>query len=147
MDFVAINSSGYVDIIEINDPKVGILATYNGYLVKDRNNYVPSRYLGNTVAQVENYMFGLNADNKNAVNKIKNHFSDTGTPLPDTLRLKILNPHGLIIMDRSNTEDEEILNSIELLRRQYSHIVDIITYDDLIDRLCNIVDSLKCKDD
>ena len=46
-------------------------------------------------------------------------------------------------MGRSDTEDDEILDSIELLRRQYSHIVDIITYDDLIDRLHNVIESLK----
>ncbi|MBQ7701870.1 MAG: DUF4263 domain-containing protein [Candidatus Methanomethylophilaceae archaeon] len=143
VDFVVINSSGYIDIIEIKDPKVDILATYNGHLVRDRNNYVPSRYLGNTVAQVENYIFGLNKDNKKAIENIRKHFSNSGTSLPDTLSLKIVNPRGLIIMGRSNTEDEEISNSIELLRRQYSHIVDIVTYDDLIGRLHNIMNSLK----
>lgn len=142
VDFVAINSSGYIDIIEIKDPKINLLATYKGHLVKDHNNYVPSRYLGYTVAQVENYLFGLNMDGKTAIDNIKKHFYNTGMPLPDSLKLKILNPRGTIIMGRSDMEDDEILNSIELLRRQYSHIVDIVTYDDLLNRLRITIDSL-----
>ena len=145
VDFVAVNSSGYIDIIEIKDPKISLLATYNKDLIKDRNNYVPSRYLGNVVAQVENYIYGLNMDSSSAVDKIKERFSRSGGPLPDTLKLKVLNPRGFVIMGRSDTKDDEILNSIELLRRQYSHIVDIITYDDLIERLQNVIESLKCK--
>lgn len=145
VDFVVINSSGYIDIIEIKDPKINLLATYDDQLVEDRNNYIPSRYLGNVVAQVENYLFGLNTSNKTAIENIKKHFSKSGKPLPETLSLKILNPRGIIIMGRSNTNDPKILDSIELLRRQYVHIVDIITYDDLIDRLYNIIESLKYK--
>ena len=143
VDFVVVNSSGYIDIIEIKDPKIDLLATYNEHLVRNRNNYVPSRYLGNVVAQVENYLYGLNRNSTAAVDNIKKHFSESGKPLPDSLKLKVLNPRGIIIMGRSNTADDEILDSIELLRRQYSHIVDIITYDDLIDRLHNVIESLK----
>ena len=143
VDFVVVNSSGYIDIIEIKDPKIDLLATYNEHLVRNRNNYVPSRYLGNVVAQVENYLYGLNKNSTAAVDNIKKHFSESGKSLPDSLKLKVLNPRGIIIMGRSDTEDDEILDSIELLRRQYSHIVDIITYDDLIDRLHNVIESLK----
>lgn len=145
VDFVTVNSSGYIDIIEIKDPKVNILAIYNGHLVKDRNNYVPSRYLGNAVAQVENYIYGLNTNGRKAIENITKHFSKSGVTLPNTMELKILNPRGIIIMGRSDTNDKEILSSIELLRRQYSHIVDIITYDDLINRLRNVIGALRCK--
>lgn len=142
VDFVVVNSSGYIDIIEIKDPKKNILATYGDHYVKDRNNYVPSKYLGNTVAQVENYILGLNTKSEDAIKHITKHFSNLGTPLPNTIRLKVLNPKGLIIMGRSDRNNEELMNAIELLRRQCSHIADIITYDDLLERLQNILVSL-----
>jgi len=53
--------------------------------------------------------------------------------------IQITNPKGLIIMGRDNNLTSEQLFDFEIIKRKYSNVMDIITYDDLISRLENIL--------
>ena len=61
--------------------------------------------------------------------------------LPEGVEVKIVNPQGMIIMGRTKGLSKEQKLDFEVLRRQYRNILDIITYDDLLERLRVIKDS------
>lgn len=45
-------------------------------------------------------------------------------------------------MGRSNNLSRDQLFDLEIIKRQHKNIVDIMTYDDLLERLKNIIDQL-----
>lgn len=63
--------------------------------------------------------------------------------LPEGVEVKIVNPQGILLAGRSNEFNCEQQKDFELIKRQYKHVADIMTYDDLAQRLKNIVASLQ----
>mgnify|MGYP000383250732 CR=1 FL=1 len=55
--------------------------------------------------------------------------------LPDGVKIKIVNPQGFIIMGRELGLSPSQTKDFEVIKRQYRHVLDIITYDDLLRRL------------
>jgi hypothetical protein len=62
--------------------------------------------------------------------------------LPDNLALKIVNPQGILLLGRSKDFNRQQRDNFELIRRQYKHVAEIMTYDDLIIRIDNIISAL-----
>lgn len=44
-------------------------------------------------------------------------------------------------MGRSHDLEEQQRSDLEIIRRHYMHITDIITYDDLLERIDSIINS------
>ncbi|MFK5937030.1 MAG: DUF4263 domain-containing protein [Sulfurimonas sp.] len=63
------------------------------------------------------------------------------TQLPKDLKIKITNPNGLIAMGREDGLTDIQKNDLKIIKRKYKNILDIITYDDLIKRVKNIIAS------
>lgn len=131
IDFLLVDSTGNTDIIEIKQPFHECIVTSGTY----RNNHVPLRELSGTVMQVEKYIFCLNKSGKNGENKLTNKFKEQ---LPDNFQIKITNPSGIIIMGRKNNLTKNQQQDFEIIKRKYKNIIDIITYDDLVDRLATL---------
>lgn len=134
-DFILVDANGYVDVLEIKKPDVQILTKQASY----RNNYVPVRELSGAIQQIEKYIFCLTSIEKSqqeVINKLS-------LLLPDTIRPEIVNPQGILIAGRSNMFNAQQRRDFELIKRQYKHVADIMTYDDLVDRFNNIVVSIK----
>ena len=133
VDFILVDSAGYVDLMEVKRPDTRLLATR-----RERNNYVPSRKISDAALQIENYIHTMNVDMENSIRKITEKIKDE---LPEGLEIHILNPRGLMLI--GNTEqfngNKERMEAMEIVRRQYSHIMDIITYDDLVERLVRMI--------
>jgi hypothetical protein len=55
--------------------------------------------------------------------------------LAENFKIKITNPGGIIIMGRKKGLTDEQLQDFEVIKRKYKNVIDIITYDDLIERL------------
>ena len=53
--------------------------------------------------------------------------------------IKIINPKWILILWRCDLFSKEQKLDFEIIKRQYSNIVDIITYDDLIRRLEKLI--------
>lgn len=51
------------------------------------------------------------------------------------------------MLGRHNTFKDQEIQDFEIIKRQYKHIADIMTYDDLLQRLDNIVAALKYRID
>lgn len=129
--------SGFVDILEIKKPDAQILTKQASY----RNNYVPVREFAGAIQQIEKYIFCLTARKENreyVISKLKEKIPIDITP-------EIVNPQGILLLGRSNEFNVEQKRDFELIKRQYKNIADIMTYDDLIQRLKNIITSFKMK--
>lgn len=128
IDFLLIDGNGNVDIIEIKKPFENAIMTSGLY----RDNYIPLRELSGTVMQIEKYIYYLNRwseeGEKTLTAKYKNE-------LPEGFEIKITNPGGIIIMGRELNLTAEQKRDFEVVKRKYKNIVDIITYDSLINRL------------
>lgn len=136
-DFLLVDHGGFVDILEIKKPDAQILTKQASY----RNNYVPVREFAGAIQQIEKYIFCLTASKKNreyVTSKLKEKIPIDITP-------EIVNPQGILLLGRSNEFNVEQKRDFELIKRQYKNIADIMTYDDLIQRLKNIITSFKMK--
>lgn len=131
-DFLLVDANGFVDILEIKKADVRMLTQY-------RNNYVVTREISGAIQQIEKYVFCLNSSDKakECVSKKLTKF------LPERVEVKIVNPQGILLAGRSNEFTNEQQKDFELIKRQYKHVADIMTYDDLVQRLENIIVSLK----
>lgn len=139
IDHLLIDASGNVDLLEIKRPfsKEKLICRR-----KYRDNYIPSHELTGGIAQIEKYIYYLNHLGLNGEEEFsescKKRLAERGLPLPDDFRLRVLTPHGRLLIGHCDfTKDEQ--RDFDLIRRQYSHIVDILTYDDLLERVKRIL--------
>jgi hypothetical protein len=128
IDFLLVDASGYVDAIEIKKPFSECMVTSNRY----RDNHVPMRELSGTIMQLEKYLYHLNRWGQMGEDKLNERYADQ---LPDGLRVKIVNPSGMIIMGRDANLTPDQRTDFEVIRRKFRHVVEIMTYDDLLRRL------------
>jgi len=128
IDFLLVDASGYVDVIEIKKPFAECMVTSNRY----RDNHVPMRELAGTIMQLEKYLYHLSRWGQTGEEMLNERYA---TQLPDGLCIKIVNPSGMIIMGRDASLTPDQRTDFEVIRRKYRHVVEIMTYDDLLRRL------------
>lgn len=131
IDFLLVDASGYVDAVEIKKPFAECIVTSNRY----RDNHVPMRELSGTIMQLEKYLYHLNRWGQLGEDKLNERYAHQ---LPDDLRIKIVNPSGMIILGRDTGLTPDQRTDFEVIRRKYRHVVEIMTYDDLLRRLKTI---------
>jgi len=138
-DFMLISNNGNVDILEIKRPKLN-----NSLLRKGdyRDNYIPSLEFSGTVMQTEKYILNLIKWGTEGEDRLNKKYSDQ---LPDNLKLQINSPKGIIILGYKKDFNSQQNRDFEIIKRKYANIVDIITYDDLIQRLENTLKLLELK--
>ena len=134
-DFLLVDSNGYIDILEIKKADVRILTKQASY----RRNYTPVREFSGAIQQIEKYIFCLNTVEKN-LEAVKKAF--TGF-IPKDVEIKLVNPQGILLAGRSNHFTSQQKDDFELIKRQYKHIADVMTYDDLLQRLNNTINALQ----
>lgn len=136
IDLMLVGANGCIDIIEIKKPfQRGLLST-----TRYRDNHVPVRELSGSIMQAEKYLFYLNKSGRDGEQLIETkHTKD----LPSGLEIKIANPKAFILTGRDGNLSKQERFDFEFVRRKYSNVVDIITYDDLLRRLENVIDTLK----
>jgi Domain of unknown function (DUF4263) len=136
LDFMLVDVSGYVDVLEIKKPFADCIVTPGRY----RDNHVPYRELSGTIQQVEKYLYHLNRWGREGEMALTRRFS---AKLPTDLAIRIASPSGLAILGRDNNLTTTQRHDFELIRRQYKHVADIITYDDLLRRLRHTLEQLR----
>jgi hypothetical protein len=136
LDFLLVDSSGNIDIVELKKPFDKCIVTTGTY----RKNHIPLRELSGTVMQIEKYLFYLNKWGKIGEEYLTKKFKDE---LPNNLNIKITNPSGMIIMGREINLSPSQKRDFEVIKRKYKNIVDIITYDDLLGRLSVTIEQLQ----
>ncbi|MDN5079609.1 DUF4263 domain-containing protein [Aliarcobacter butzleri] len=132
IDITLIDVNGNIDIIEIKRPYDNLILHSHKY----RDNYIPQKELSGTIMQVEKYIFHLNKWGINGEKELNKKYSSY---LPSDLSIKITNPKAILILGREKDFTEEQLMDFEIIKRKYSNIIDLMTYDDLLKRVKNII--------
>lgn len=139
IDIALFDANGNIDIIEIKKPNAGNIISENLY----RNNHIPTRTLAGSVMQTEKYLYLLNLLGQTGENKLNEKYQSKLQQY--NIKIKINNPRGIVIAgDTTNYTEQQHLD-FDIIRRKYMRIVDIISYNDLINRLDNILNALKHK--
>ena len=136
LDFLLVDSNGNTDIIEIKKPFENVVMTKGVY----RDNYIPLRELSGTVMQIEKYIYYLNRWSYEGEKSLTEKYQNE---LPQGFDIKITNPSGIIIMGRENNLSIEQKRDFEVVKRKYKNVVDIITYDNLLERLRLTIEQIK----
>ncbi len=136
VDILLVDANGNIDVIEIKKPFKAKIVTETMY----RDNHVPHRELAGAVTQVEKYLFHLNRWGTAGEEKLTERYKER---LPTGLKIRIVNPCGLIIMGRDNDLTDQQKADFEIFRRQNKNVVDVVTYDDLLRRLEMVLKQLK----
>lgn len=134
-DFLLVDTNGFVDILEIKKPDVQVLTKQASY----RNNYVPVKEFAGAIQQIEKYIFCLTSLEKSQ----KEVLERLSVLLPNGIKPEVVNPQGILLLGRSWNFNAQQKRDFELIKRQYKNIADIMTYDDLVQRLRNIVSALE----
>lgn len=137
IDLTLVDANGNIDIIEIKKPFQSCLVSVNKY---NRDNHIPKAELSGTIVQVEKYLFHLNKwgiIGEKEINEKRFH------ELPKGMKIKITNPKAMVILGRDNDFNNDQKFDFEIIKRKYANIMDIITYDDLLNRLDNIISRFK----
>lgn len=137
LDIALFDAGGFVDLIEIKKPEVGGVGILRKALY--RNNYVPSRELAGAVMQIEKYVYWLTRGGKANEELLQKKF---GKELPAGVQVRIATPSGLVIFGRDIDFDQDQKRDFEIIKRKYKHVVEIMTYDDLLSRLGRIIEAL-----
>lgn len=136
IDLTLVDANGNIDIIEIKKPFSNCLLSTSPY----RDNYIPKKELSGAVMQVEKYVFHLNkwgVEGEREINRKR------AAELPPGMQIKIANPKAMIILGRDKDFAAGQKFDFEIIKRKYANIVDIMTYDDLLQRLENIIAKFK----
>lgn len=136
IDLMLVDANGNVDIIEVKKPFANALLSRNKY----RDNHTPRIELAGSVMQAEKYLFHLNKWGQAGELEI---YKKRKSELPAGIELKITNPKALILLGRDNDFSGKQRFDFEIIRRKYANMIDIMTYDDLLRRLENIIVMMK----
>jgi hypothetical protein len=133
-DLILLDVDGHIDVIELKTPYKAVLRKS-----KYRNkHYPPSGELSSTIMQLEKYLFVLSSNVVKQQKKIEESTKFKALGMTG-FSVKIVNPKGLVIIGRDNQFDDEQKKDFEVIRRKYSNVLDILTYDDLLRRLQNLI--------
>lgn len=136
LDFLLVDNNGNVDIIEIKKPFGHSIMTRGMY----RNNFIPLRELSGAVMQVEKYVYYLNRWSEEGEKFLTTKYKEQ---LPEGFNIQITNPSGIIIMGRENNLSDKQKLDFEVVKRKYKNVADIITYDNLIERLSSTINRIR----
>lgn len=136
IDLALVDANGNIDIIEVKKPFPDAVVSRNKY----RNNHTPRIELAGAIMQAEKYLFHLIKWGSAGEQEI---YKKRKSELPIGIELKITNPKALILLGRDNNFNGEQRFDFEIIRRKYANMLDIMTYDDLLRRLENIIVMMK----
>lgn len=144
IDLCVVDANGNIDVIEIKKPFDDVLLSRGLY----RGNSVPTKELSGTIMQAEKYLFHLS---KWGVEGERELTSRHGAGLPAGLQIRVTNPKALLLLGRDRRPDGKAALTdtqsfdLEVIKRKYANMMDIVTYDDLLRRLDRIIASLTAR--
>lgn len=144
IDLCVVDANGNIDVIEIKKPFDDVLLSRGLY----RGNSVPTKELSGTIMQAEKYLFHLS---KWGVDGERELTSRHGASLPAGLQIRVTNPKALLLLGRDRRPDGKAALTdtqsfdLEVIKRKYANMMDIVTYDDLLRRLDRIIASLTAR--
>jgi hypothetical protein len=111
-----------------------------------RSVEIQARELAGCIMQAEKYLFHLSKWGLAGEKALTKRYA---VELPPRLEIRITNPKAMVILGRDRRPDgtlaldaDQALD-LEIIKRKYANMMDIMTYDDLLRRLDNIIVSLQ----
>ncbi|MBQ7240905.1 MAG: DUF4263 domain-containing protein [Bacilli bacterium] len=138
IDFLLVNSNGCVDILEVKKSNCPSIISS----LVDRGNYFSSNTLSKTLMQTEKYIYNLQRNSIKSEDLLNRRYSSF---YGDDFSFRIINPKGLIIAGKKSNYNKRQLNDLEVIKKMYANIINIYTYDDLIEMLNRQIQLLKKK--
>ena len=141
IDVCLVDASGNIDVIEIKKPFDNVILSKTLY----RDNSLPARELSGSIMQAEKYIFHLSKWGVAGERALSKRYE---ADLPTGMSIRITNPKAMIILGRDClSSGQQVLSAsqmldLEVIKRKYANMIDILTYDDLLRRLENIIASL-----
>jgi len=141
IDLCLVDAGGNIDVIEIKKPFDNVILSKTLY----RDNSLPARELSGSVMQAEKYLFHLSKWGVVGERALSKRYK---VELPTGMSISITNPKAMIILGRDHLPSgQQALSAnqmldLEVIKRKYANMLDILTYDDLLRRLNNIIASL-----
>ena len=140
-DLILLDVDGHIDLIELKVPSKSLLRN-----TKYRQNYIPSSELSGSIMQLEKYLFSLVSDTKKQQKVIQN--SKQFKKLSMEFEVRIVNPKGMLIVGRNSELDSaDKKRDFEVIKRKYANVMDILTYDDLLNRLEKLITAMQYKEE
>ncbi len=143
IDLALVDAGGNIDVIEIKKPFDDALMGRTPY----RDNYIPTKELSGSIMQAEKYLFHLSKWGLAGEKALTQRYA---AELPQGMEIRITSPKAMIILGRDRRSNRsQALDAtqqqldLEIIKRKYANIIDILTYDDLLRRLENIIKSLR----
>lgn len=136
IDLMLVDANGSIDIIEVKRPFANALLSHHKY----RDNHTPRKELAGSVMQTEKYLFHLSKWGRAGEQEI---YDKRKSELPVGIELKITNPKAIILLGRDNDFVGQQRFDFEVTRRKYANVLDIMTYDDLLRRVANIIEMMR----
>lgn len=136
IDLMFVDANGSIDIVEIKKPFNDCVLSKTKY----RDNFTPKAELAGSVMQVEKYLFHLSKWGRDGEEHIKKRHEKS---LPKDAAIKISNPKGLILLGRDKEFSADQKFDFEIIRRKYTNIMDVMTYDDLLRRVDAVITRLQ----
>ncbi|WP_210150741.1 Shedu anti-phage system protein SduA domain-containing protein [Chryseobacterium scophthalmum] len=90
--------------------------------------------------QIEKYIYYLNRWGEDGEKYLTKKYKDK---IPEGFNINITNPKGIIIMGRIKGLTLEQKKDFEVVKRKYKNVLDIISYDDLLNRLKLTIEQIK----
>lgn len=141
IDLCLVDAGGNIDVIEIKKPFDNVILTKTLY----RDNSLPTRELSGCIMQAEKYLFHLSKWGIEGERLLSQRY---GATLPTAMQIRVTNPKALLILGRDQLPGggaaltPREMFDLEVIKRKYANMMDILTYDDLLRRLDNIIASL-----
>ena len=142
IDLALVDAGGSIDVIEVKKPFDDALLARRPY----RDNYIPAKELAGGIMQTEKYLFHLSKWGLAGEKALSGRYKDQ---LPPGMTIRITNPKAMMILGRDRRADgtpalaaDQALD-MEIIRRKYANMIDVMTYDDLLRRLENIIAALR----
>ena len=136
IDYLLIDAEGNTMILELKKPFSDKKLLTNAYR---KNFYQPKFELAGGIQQIESYIYDLNYDKKENIAMISKEYEKE----LKGIKINLIDTHGTLICGRSIDFNEEEKRDFEIIRKQYKNVVDIITYDELLERLNTTIRILK----
>ncbi|MDT7458374.1 Shedu immune nuclease family protein [Citrobacter koseri] len=140
IDIGLVDSNGNLDIIEVKKPFDNKILRRTEY----RGNSIPTSELSGGIMQAEKYLFHLSKWGIKGEDKLTKTYKHT---LPSGMSIHISNPKAIIIVGRDQIDNGNMTANqnldFEIIKRKYTNMMDIITYDDILRRLNRTISALK----
>lgn len=137
-DFILVDSRGFIDIVEIKKADNIQILNNREY----RNNYIPSQELSGAIIQCNKYCFWLSQNRKNnekLISKKMKEKYDIDIPI------NIRNPKFTIILGRSKEFTKQQQKDFRTINTQYNNVNEILSYDDVIEKIERLLDTFRKK--